>query len=142
MSRHRNLFLAACAALLAAGCATPPVETAQAAPDPRQREEVRNICFQSQVKHWRKHDDRSVIIEVGRKDEYKLDLMGACIPDDARVAISIGGSSSASPCIESGVTQVMGSCVVRKIYKWDVRATGNANSIAAARLAIPQGGMR
>lgn len=139
MNRHRTLVLAAGAALLAAACATPPVQTAEAAPDPRQREEVRNICFQSQVKSWRKHDDRSVIIEVGRKGEYKLDLIGTCIPDDAKVAISIG---SGSPCIESGVTPVMGSCVVRKIYKWDARATGTMNSVGAAHLALQGGGVR
>lgn len=143
MKRHRNIALVAGAALLAAACATPSVETAEARPDPRQREEVRNICFQSQVKNWRKHDDHSVIIKVGRKDEYKLDLIGACIPDDAKVAIRIGSDGpGASPCIESGVTPVMGSCVVRKIYKWDARATGSANSVGAAHLALQNSGAR
>lgn len=143
MIRHHRLTLLAGAALLAAACATPPVETAEARPDPRQGEEIRNVCLTTQVKHWRPHDERSVIIEAGRKDEYKLELTGACIPEDARVAIQFNpGGTDNLPCIESGVTQVMGSCVVSRIYKWEPNAASNAGSIGAARLAIPRGGIR
>jgi hypothetical protein len=141
MSHSRKLVLGACAALLAAACSTPPVQTAEAKPDPRQREEVDRVCFKSQVKSWSKNDDRSVIISVlssatskGTRQDYKLELMGSCQPEDAFMDIGLR-STPGGGCIEPQVTEVLGSCVVKKIYKWDEAAIGGANSIGAARLA-------
>ena len=128
MTRNRLSYAAvagACAAgLLAAGCATPSSETASAMPDPRQGEEVRNICFQSQIRGWQRLDNRSVIVEVGVRDEYKLELVGTCQPDDAFINIGLisrGGGS----CLNPGdrlITDARygdGSCSISRIYKWN-----------------------
>jgi len=129
-------FVAACtAALLAAACTTPAVDTADAKPDVRQGAEVRNICFQSQIRSWRKLDNRSVIVEVGVRDEYKLDLVGTCQPDDAFMNIRLvsrGGGSCLSPGDEL-VTDARyndGSCSIRRIYEWHKDADKIATAAA------------
>ena len=69
--------IAACAsALLAAACTTPATETAEVKPDPRQGKEVRQICFNQQIRNWRDNDRKSIIVEKGVHDEYKLELDG------------------------------------------------------------------
>src|SRR5690349_16261548 len=64
MTHPLKMILAACASsLFIAGCSTAPTETAAAkTPDPRQGAEVRNICFQSQIRNWKALDNRSVIV--------------------------------------------------------------------------------
>lgn len=114
---------AAFATLAAAGCTTPLADTADATPDPRQGAEVRNICFQSQIRNWRENDRRSVIVEVGVRDEYKLDLIGACDPGDAFMNIGLVSRGGGS-CLSTGDQLVTdsryndGSCSIRRIYEW------------------------
>jgi len=125
-TRLSSAFVAgACAAgLLAAGCTTPSAETTSAAPDPRQGEAVRNICFQNQIRGWRKLDSRAVIVEVGVRDEYKLELVGTCQPDDAFLNIGLVSRGGGS-CLTVGdrlVTDARygdGSCSISRIYKWN-----------------------
>jgi hypothetical protein len=130
MSRNQKLILAACAAILVAGCTTPPALTAaqvaeKAKPDPRQGEEVRNICFTQQIRSWRALDRRSVIVESGGRNEYKLDLVGGCQPDDAFMSIGLISRVGGGSCLESGDKLVTderfnsGACMIRKIYKWN-----------------------
>ena len=69
MMKNAKFLFAATAAALLAGCATPPVDTADAKPDPRQGEEVNNICFAQQIRNWRENDNRSVIVEARLNDE-------------------------------------------------------------------------
>ena len=124
MMKNAKFLFAATAAALLAGCATPPVDTADAKPDPRQGEEVNNICFAQQIRNWRENDNRSVIVVARLKDEYKLELVGTCNPRDAFLNIGLvsrGGSS----CLSTGdklVTDARyndGSCSIRRIYKWN-----------------------
>ena len=124
MMKNAKFLFAATAAALLAGCATPPVDTADAKPDPRQGEEVNNICFAQQIRNWRENDNRSVIVEARLNDEYKLELIGTCNPRDAFLNIGLvsrGGSS----CLSTGdklVTDARyndGSCSIRRIYKWN-----------------------
>jgi hypothetical protein len=124
MMKNAKFLFAATAAALLAGCATPPVDTADAKPDPRQGKEVNNICFAQQIRNWRENDNRSVIIEARLNDEYKLELIGTCNPRDAFLNIGLvsrGGSS----CLSTGdklVTDARyndGSCSIRRIYKWN-----------------------
>ena len=124
MMKNAKFLFAATAAALLAGCATPPVDTANAKPDPRQGEEVNNICFAQQIRNWRENDNRSVIVEARLNDEYKLELIGTCNPRDAFLNIGLvsrGGSS----CLSTGdklVTDARyndGSCSIRRIYKWN-----------------------
>ncbi len=130
MAKHQSLITAACAAILFTGCTTPtaktPEQLAEAAkPDPRQGEEVRNICFAQQIRSWRALDRRSVIVESSVRNEYKLDLIGGCQPDDAFMSIGLISRVGGGSCLESGdqlVTDArysMGSCMIRKIYKWN-----------------------
>jgi len=127
MIKNRKSSLAALAAigasLLLAGCQTPSdVAEADAKPDPRQGAEVRNICFQSQIRGWRELDNKSVIVEVGVRDEYKLDLIGACRPEDAFTEIGLVSRGGGS-CLSTGDRLVTderfgdGSCSIRRIYE-------------------------
>ena len=131
-------FIAACAsALLAAACTTPPTETAEAKPDPRQGKEVRQICFNSQIRNWRENDRRSVIVEKAVRDEYKLDLMGTCEPEDAFLNIGLVSRVGGGSCLSTGDqlvtdTRYDGSCTIRRIYEWHKDATTASAAPAAS----------
>lgn len=136
MMKNAKFVLAAAAVALLGGCATPPVETADAKPDPRQGEQVNNICFAQQIRNWRENDNRSVIVEARLNDEYKLELIGTCNPRDAFLNIGLvsrGGSS----CLSTGdqlVTDARyndGSCSIRRIYKWNKDAVQAAAGATA-----------
>lgn len=124
-----KLVLAACASvLLAAACSTPPAQTTDAKPDPRQGKEVRQICFSQQIRNWRENDRKSIIIEKGVKEEYKLDLVGSCQPSDAFLNIGLVSRVGGGSCLSTGdrlVTdsQFDGSCSIRDIYEWHKDAT-------------------
>lgn len=128
-------FLAACAGgLFAAACSTPATETADAKPDPRQGKEVRQICFNSQIRNWRENDRKSVIVEKAVNDEYKLELIGTCQPDDAFLSIGLVSRVGGGTCLSEGdklVTDARydGSCSISRIYEWHKDA---ANVAAAA----------
>lgn len=125
MTHHRTFFSAAMAAILLAACASPPAQTADARPDPRQGEEVNNICFTQQIRNWRENDRRSIIVEVGVRDEYKLELIGTCQPQDAFLSVGLVGRVGGGSCLERGdrlVTDARyndGSCSIQRIYKWN-----------------------
>ncbi len=131
----KYIVAASAAALFSAACTTPPAQMADAEPDPRQGEEVRNICFQSQIRNWRQLDNKSVIVEVGVHDEYKLELIGTCQPNDAFLQIGLV-SRSGSSCLSTGdklVTDARyndGSCSIRRIYKWNEDAAKPAETDA------------
>jgi hypothetical protein len=108
--------------LLAACSSTASDKTADTKPDPRQGKEVRQVCFNSQIRNWRENDRKSIIIEKGVRDEYKLDLIGTCQPDQAFVNIGLVSRGGGS-CLSWGdqlVTdaQFDGSCSIRAIYEW------------------------
>ena len=117
MIRHRNSVLVAGVALLAAACATPPIETAAAEPDRRQGEEVSGICIGSKATRWSRYDSNSMLLTVGEQDTYKLEFEGCNV---GRYASSIAvASNPASACLETSIAEAANSCVVRKIYKWN-----------------------
>lgn len=128
-------ILAACAStMFIAACSTAPVETAEKKPDLRQGEEVNNICFQTQIRNWRALDHKSIIVEKGLNEEYKLDLIGTCDPQDAFTTIGLVSRIGGGSCLESGDklltdSRYDGSCSIRKIYKWNKDA---AKAAAAA----------
>jgi hypothetical protein len=99
-------------------------KTADAKPDPRQGEQVSQICFQSQIRNWKANDRRSVIVEKGLREEYKLDLIGSCDPDSAFTSIGLISRMGGGSCLSSGdklVTDARyndGSCIIHRIYKW------------------------
>jgi hypothetical protein len=119
-------FVAAGLAAMVSACATPPPDMmADAKPDPRQGEEVRRICFTQQIRNWRENDRDSVIVEVGTRDEYKLELIGTCQPQDAFTSIGLISGVGGGSCLSWGdklVTDARyndGSCMIRRIYKWN-----------------------
>lgn len=117
MIHHRKSVLVACAALLAAACATPPVETAAVKPDRRQGEEVSRICVGSKATRLYRLDSNSMLLTVAEKDTYKLELDGCKV---RKSASSIDLTSNlANDCLEASVVKAADTCVVRKIYKWD-----------------------
>ncbi len=127
-----KLAFAACAsALLFAACSTPPAQTADAKPDARQGKEVRQVCFNQQIRNWRDNDRRSIIIEKGVNDEYKLDLIGTCQPQDAFLNIGLVSRVGGGSCLSTGDklvtdTRYDGSCSIRRIYEWHKDATTTA----------------
>lgn len=131
-------FIAACAsAFLAAACTTPPTETAEAKPDPRQGQEVRQICFNQQIRNWRENDRKSIIVEKGVRDEYKLELIGTCEPEDAFLNIGLVSRVGGGTCLSSGDqlvtdTRFDGSCSIHRIYEWHKDATTASAAPAAS----------
>jgi hypothetical protein len=125
MTSKSKFAIAACSsAFLAAACTTPATETADATPDPRQGKEVRQICFNQQIRNWRENDRRSIIVEKGVSEEYKLDLVGTCQPGDAFLRIGLVSRVGAGTCLSSGDRLVTdadydGSCSIRRIYEWN-----------------------
>lgn len=132
----KSLVAASVMATLGA-CASPAadtaVATAEAKPDPRQGEEVRNVCFTQQIRNWRANDRRSVIVEVGVRDEYKLDLIGTCQPNDAFTSLGLVSRVGGGSCLEKGdklITDARydGSCAIHRIYKWNKDAAKPAEA--------------
>ena len=126
MTSTLKYILAGCtSAIFLAACSTPPAQTADAKPDPRQGKQVRQICFNQQIRNWRENDaDRhSVIVEKGVKEEYKLDLLGACRPQDAFLNIGLISRVGGGSCLSEGDrlvtdTRFDGSCAITRIYEW------------------------
>jgi hypothetical protein len=84
---------------------------------------VRQICFNQQIRNWRDNDRRSIIVEKGVHEEYKLDLVGTCEPEDAFLSVGLVSRAGAGTCLSWGdklVTDVNydGSCMIRRIYEW------------------------
>jgi len=119
-----RIILAACIAVVTASCTTPDTSAAEAKPDPRQGKEVREICFSDQIRNWRANDNRSVIVEKGFKQEYKLELIGTCQPQDAFTSIGFISRVGGGLCLSTGdrlVTDARyndGTCTIRRIYEW------------------------
>lgn len=124
---------------LAAACQSQPaadneIELADAKPDPRQGERVSQICFTSTIRSWKANDRHSVIVEKGVRDEYKLELSGACDPRDAFTTIGLISRVGGGSCLTTGdklITDARfasGSCLISRIYKWDSDANKTASN--------------
>jgi hypothetical protein len=103
---------------------TPATSTTETKPDPRQGKEVSQICFSEQIRNWRSDDNKSVIVEKGLKEEYKLELIGTCQPQDAFTSIGFISRVGGGLCLSTGdrlVTDARyndGTCTIRRIYEW------------------------
>lgn len=128
----KTVIASTAAILLAAACQSAgtadtaqdgdSTEIANAEPDVRQGEEVDRICFSSQIRNWRELDRKSVIVEKGVRDEYKLELIGTCDPSNAFMSIGLVSRGGMS-CLSRGDRLVTddsfgGSCSIRRIYEW------------------------
>ena len=108
-------------------CTNAPVENNQEVQiNPRQGEEVRQICFASSINGWREVDGErsSVILTKGVSEEYKLDLSGIC--DLTYAFNSIATRTRGSSCLNRGDDIIFNDglsginrCMIKKIYTWN-----------------------
>ena len=99
------------------------------ADDPRRGEEVRRVCFASQIDSFGETTDRAVVIREGR-DYYLLETYGGCFDLDWAQSLAI---DSATSCLtkgdrifasdsafglRGGKSHVQ-SCPIKAIYAWD-----------------------
>jgi len=132
-------MLALAAAALAASACQTPDDRAEEKPDPRQGEQVSQICFSSQIRNWRENGRSSVIVERGLRDEYKLELAGTCDPRDAFMSIGFVSRVGGGSCLSTGdrlVTDARyndGSCLISRIYKWNEDAGKEAAEAEPAK---------
>ena len=94
--------------------------------NPRQGEEIKQICFASSINGWREVDGErsSVILTKGVSEEYKLDLSGIC--DLTYAFNSIATRTRGSSCLTRGDDIIFNDglsginrCMIKKIYKWN-----------------------
>ena len=111
---------------VAAACQTSTeTEKTPEAPDPRRGEQVRQVCFASQIRGWQPEGRRSVVVEKGVKDHYLLELIGPCQPQDAFTSIGLISRIGGGSCLSEGdrlVTDARyndGFCSIRAIYRWN-----------------------
>ena len=108
-------------------CTNAPVENNQEVQiNPRQGEEVRQICFASSINGWREVDGErsSIILTKGVSEEYKLDLSGIC--DLTYAFNSIATRTRGSSCLTRGDDIIFNDglsginrCMIKKIYTWN-----------------------
>jgi hypothetical protein len=126
--------LLALSALLLMGCESlqgepAPMGLAAYENDPRLGEEVRQICFTSQIDGFSMTGRRSVLLHDGSR-RYMVELYGPCPDLDFAHAI---GLVSPSACLSRGdailVTSTAGPggprpdrCMIKEIRDWDPRA--------------------
>jgi Family of unknown function (DUF6491) len=118
------LFVACTAAILLGACQTKADDGAEAKIDARQGKEVSSVCFSQQIRNWKALDRNSIIIVKNRDEEFKLDLVGACRPEDAFTSIGLVSRVGGGSCLGSGDQLVTdsrfnsGPCSIRRIYEW------------------------
>ena len=116
-------------------CTNAPVENNQEVKiNPRQGEEVRQICFASSINGWREVDGErsSVILTKGVSEEYKLDLSGIC--DLTYAFNSIATRTLGSSCLTRGDDIIFNDglsginrCMIKNIYKWNPSEIADAD---------------
>ena len=103
--------------------------------NPRQGEEVKQICFASSINGWREVDGErsSVILTKGVSEEYKLDLLGIC--DLTYAFNSIATRTRGSSCLTRGDDIIFNDglsgvnrCMIKKIYTWNPAEEAEADT--------------
>ena len=103
--------------------------------NPRQGEEVKQICFASSINGWREVDGErsSVILTKGVSEEYKLDLSGIC--DLTYAFNSIATRTRGSSCLTRGDDIIFNDglsgvnrCMIKKIYTWNPAEEAEADT--------------
>jgi hypothetical protein len=123
----RFVYAAGVAIVLLAACQTKTGDKTEAKVDPRQGAQVSQVCFSQQIRNWKALDNHSVIVEKGMKDEYKLELVGACEPRDAFTSIGLVSRVGGGSCLQTGDRLVTdsrydGVCSISRIYEWHADA--------------------
>lgn len=103
--------------------------------NPRQGEEIKQICFASSINGWREVDGErsSVILTKGVSEEYKLDLSGIC--DLTYAFNSIATRTRGSSCLTRGDDIIFNDglsgvnrCMIKKIYTWNPAEEAEADT--------------
>ena len=107
--------------------------------DPRIGDEVRRICFASNIDGFRFSDDHrdAVLLEARVNDWYFVELLGGCRGSGLRFAQAIAIETRGSSCLSRGDRLIFSDglrfdardahqrrCLVGKIYEWDDAAGG------------------
>lgn len=121
----RILISILCAFSLTA-CTNNKLNTEPKKIDPRQGEEVNQICFNRTMDSWSplEGENKALLVYDSRNDPYKLDLIGTCDPEWAMMRIATI-SRGASNCLSRGDKVITDadmdrhdSCTIMRIYKW------------------------
>lgn len=142
------------AALALVGCATEPgaVETASLdneQVDPRRGEEVRRICFASNIDSFGETTRKTVVVREGR-DRYLIETFGGCHPSlDHALSLAF---DTFSGCVARGDDIIAfdsiggqrhggigpSACKIKRIYAWNPDATDEAETEDAPEEADEQ----
>jgi hypothetical protein len=137
----KHLIAVCAAALLAVACQSDgkTADNTSKKPDPRQGKEVTQVCFNQQIRNWRENDHHSIIIEKDFRKEYKLDLAGACNPEDAFTSIGLVSRIGGGNCLSNMDKLVTdsryagnGPCYIQHIYEWNKDAGKPAKDATAS----------
>ena len=110
--------------LVLSACRSTEPGRQQAVLDGVQGERVSSVCFLRDIRNWYALDERSVIIQRGRDDYYKLDLIGAC--DTRQAFLTLRTQSRSGICLSPGdeisFPRDQGfSCSISNIHAWHPR---------------------
>ena len=97
--------------------------------DPRRGEQVRNLCFASQIDGFEHTTKRAVVVREGR-DHFLIETFPGCFDLDHAQGLAIDAFSNClskgdrilvfdSPLGNSGGNGIQQSCLVKAIYAWD-----------------------
>lgn len=97
--------------------------------DPRRGEQVRNLCFASQIDGFQQTTKRAVVVREGR-DHFLIETFPGCFDLDHAQGLAIDSFSSClskgdkilafdSPFGNAGHSGIQQSCRVKAIYAWD-----------------------
>lgn len=108
-------------ALTVSGCQGTASERRQAVLSGTQGDRVSSVCFVRDIRNWYAFDDRSLIIQRGRDNYYRLELIGAC--DTSQAFMTLRTQSRSGICLSPGdrisFPHDRGmSCSVTRIYEW------------------------
>lgn len=121
----KNILLVSSVTLLSA-CAVNPDDAKPKKVDPRQGEEVNQVCFNRTMDSWSpiEGENKALIVFDRRKEQYKLELIGTCDPEFAMMRI-VTVSRGSSSCLSKGDKVITDadmdrndSCTIMGIYKW------------------------
>ncbi len=121
MSKWIHLVALASVATLLSACQGTVSEREQAIRAGTQGSSVNSVCFSRDIRNWYALDDQSLIVERGRENYYKLDLIGGC--DTSQAFLTLRTESRSGICLSPG-DQISFphdrgfSCSVTRIYEW------------------------
>jgi len=126
MTSIQRISMLIAVAILLGSCQGSDGSRQQAVLDGSQGERVSSVCFLRDIRNWYALDERTVILQKGRDEYYRLNLIGACDPRQA--FLTLRTESRSGICLSAGdqisFPQDHGfSCSIGSIYEWHPIAT-------------------